>query len=150
MPVWGGHSCPPPLKGLTSATVPNRRVPHFSRALCARSGIPRAPRAWDFHCGCPRSRRFCETWELPAVTITVSPAHHPSRCRNQNPRSRYQQTEVPEQPPPREQRDRRNHQGNLQEHFAQIEAVSLAAGKFGFVFHFVGRFVEFFLLIFIA
>jgi len=57
---------------------------------------------------------------------------------------------VPEYAAAGEQRDRGNHQGDLQEDFSQIEAIGFAASKFGFLFQFAGLGVEFFLLVFVA
>jgi hypothetical protein len=59
------------------------------------------------------------------------------------PRSQYRRR-------PESKRDRGDDQGDLQEHFAQIEAVGFAAGVFGLVLGFVRLAVELLLLVFIA
>src|SRR5208337_2073084 len=76
--------------------------------------------------------------------------HHPSRCRNQHAGRRQQQPKVPEYATARKQSDRGDHQRNLQEHFAEIEAVGFAVRKRKFPLQFVSFGLEFLLVFFIS
>src|ERR1700675_4413000 len=64
-------------------------------------------------------------------------AHNQDRGGDEYSRSCHNQAETPENAAAREQGDRADHQRDLQTDYAEIEAVSLAAGKFAFLFQFV-------------
>ena len=68
--------------------------------------------------------------------------HHPGKRGDDNAGDSHQHAKVPEYSSAGEQRDRGDHQGDLHEHFREIEAVRLAAGKFGLIFGFAGLAVE--------
>src|ERR1035441_10908460 len=76
--------------------------------------------------------------------------HDPGRGGDDNAGGRHEQAEIPEYAAAREQSDGGDHQRDLQEDFAQMEALGLAAGKGGNLFPFARLGAELFLIVFIA
>src|SRR5208282_4107422 len=87
---------------------------------------------------------------MQPAPIRVSLAHHPGRGGDENSYGRHQQAEVPEYSSAGEQGDRGDHQGDLQEDLAEIEAVGFAVGEDEFLLELAGFGLELLLLVFVA
>src|ERR1700676_4809604 len=104
------------------------------------------------HDACHASMWITGHWSSSGARFLVRDLlmDNPGRRSDENSCRRHKQAEVPEYAAAGEQSDRGDHQGNLQEDFAEIETVGFVSGEFAFLLQFAGLGVEFLLIVFIA